>query len=254
MRKVVTVFLVLFIVIIFSFVVIRYFANASQQDNWFNNNWRAKLAVYPWLRTVFGLHWDGDARSDYLSSKQYTSLQIEVDRYDGCQLSDTVLAQVKSAIEQVVQKPAGVTVAQDSVLPLVMDSYDGAGIHAIVNMNQRYKTGGRQAVLYLLCLNKSSDRPSNIGLTEQADGLVVYWQTIEELTAGDDTSVDDYVISTILHEFGHQLGLNHINIPGCLMAETVESPARNIGLQVTPTAYCPQELEAIEKNTQSLYN
>ena len=75
MRKVITIFLIIFIIFIFSYIIIRYFGNTSKTDNWFNNNFREKLVRYPIMRTFFNLHWDGDAKTDYSSSNKFTSLR-----------------------------------------------------------------------------------------------------------------------------------------------------------------------------------
>jgi predicted Zn-dependent protease len=255
MRKSITVLLFVFIALIFSYLIIRYFGNAEQKDNWFNNNFREKFVRYPVARDFFNLHWDGDARSDYLLSDEFTGLRIEIDHHDECVISQDVLDKFVSEVEQVIQKPGGVTITRSNEVPLAKDSYNREEIRAIASLYQNYSAKGDEAVLYVLCLNTYDEQPSNIGLTVHEDGIVIFSNAIKKITSNNPATFDSYLISTILHEFGHQLGLDHINSAHCIMAPYVESPGNAAGaLQLVPTRYCSEELKAIEEIKDSLYN
>jgi len=199
------------------------------------------------------LHWDGDAKTDYLLSDRFTSLKIEIDHYDQCQWSQDIIDRFRLEIEQVIDKPGGVTVVQSNIIPLAKESYNRNEIRALANRYQNFSAKGDEAVLYVLCLNEYDEQPSNIGLTVYEDGVVIFWNTIRKLVADNPATLSAYITSTILHEFGHQLGLDHIDYYHCIMSESVESPGNAAGaLKTIPVTYCAEELEIIAEIKDSL--
>jgi len=247
--------LIIIIIISFGFVGIRYSANADEQDNWFNNEYRESFTQYKYLRDVLGLHWDGDAKADYLLNKKYTKLRIEVDRYDGCGISANAISSFVSVIEPIIDKPGEITITMNDTIPLGFESYDSEQIRALTDRYKGFSTRGDEAVLYILCLNKYSEAPSNIGLTVFEDGIILFWEAIAELVQNNQDIIDSYVISTLLHEFGHQLGVDHVENPQCIMAASVENPAPvNGAVSRAATEYCEEELAVIQKVKDSLYN
>ncbi len=255
MRRLLTLLLIIVIIVSFGFVGIRYSANADEQDNWFNNEHRESFARYKYLRDVLGLHWDGDAKADYLLNRKYTKLRIEVDRYDGCVISANAISTFVSVIEPIIDKPGEIKITMNDTISLGFESYDSEQIRALTDRYKSFSTRGDEAVLYILCLNKYFEAPSNIGHTVFEDGIVIFWETITELVQGNQDVIDSYVISTLLHEFGHQLGVDHVDNEQCIMAASVESPAPVDGaVSRAATEYCDEELEEIQKVKDSLYN
>lgn len=253
MKKVSIALLILFIICIFSFAAIRYFANEKSQDNWFNDHWRPALARYPLARTVFNLHWDGDARANYLLSKPFSKLLLVIDREENCQLSPAVLDQVQTKINAAIQKPSGVTSRESRVFVAMEDSMSNQQIHQVADRYRISRLAKDTAVLYVLCLGSYASAPSNIGLTVNEDGLAIFWSTISQLSNNNPSVRDEYIVSTILHEFGHQLGLNHVQDPGCIMSSAVESPGSVAAFRLpSVTDYCPAERAMIDQIKKTL--
>lgn len=255
MKKLAVVVLIVFIIVIFGSIAIRYFANAPEQDNWFNRDYRAKLSRYPFLRTVYGLHWDGDAASDYVDGRTYTDMDIVFNRYDECAIPTGVMEAVRQEVENVVDKSGQVRAVDGGIYVLTQDSYDRTGLHAIASHYRQFHTSGHTAVLNVYCVNAYTEQPSNVGLTTNEDGVVVFYETLKRDVGDDTDALSTYFISTVLHEFGHQIGLSHGNDPTCLMAEMVEvSGDLDPRLaSFTPVTFCPAEIEQIEKIRQSYY-
>lgn len=255
MKKLLILLLSIIIIVSFGFVGIRYSANADEQDNWFNDEYRESFSHYKYLRDVLGLHWDGDAKADYLLNRKYTKLRIEVDRYDECSISANAISSFVSVIEPIIDKPGEIKITMNDTIPLGFESYDSEQIRALTGRYKGFSTRGDEAVLYILCLNKYSETPSNIGLTVFEDGIVLFWETISELVQDNREMTDSYVISTLLHEFGHQLGVDHVENEQCIMAASVENPKLVDGVVFrASTEYCEEELEEIQKVKDSLYN
>ncbi|MFA6553364.1 MAG: matrixin family metalloprotease [Patescibacteria group bacterium] len=255
MKRTFTVFLVIFIIIVFGSLAIRYFANSAEQDNWFNREYRSRFSRYSFLRSVYNLHWDGDAAADYLLAGQYTNIKIVLNRYDECAITPADLEPVRLEIERVVQKPGQVTVVDGKLMTLILDGYDRAGIRTIAGKFHESKTAGDTAVLNIYCLNTYTEQPTNIGMTVNEDGVVIFYKTLQRDTGSATALTGTYLTSTILHEFGHQIGLDHGQDPTCLMADTVDmSPLLDSRFAVfTPVAFCESELQRIEEIRNSLY-
>src|SRR5581483_677174 len=85
---------------------------------------------------------------------------------------------------------------------------DPASLDAIANQRIYFPKQG-QAALFIMILSANSTDAHDIGLTYKEDGLIVYANTIKNLAPQNHQVLNDYVYSTLLHEFGHQLGLMH---------------------------------------------
>ncbi|MFH1207584.1 MAG: hypothetical protein V1668_03175 [Patescibacteria group bacterium] len=256
MKKTFIVLLILFIIIVFGSLAIRYFANTAEPDNWFNRDYRARFSRYPALRFVYGLHWDGDAKADYLLPESYKNIKIVLNRYDECGIAASDLEPVRQEVGNIAKKSGQVTVEDGAIMTLTQDSYDRPGIRSIAKKFHSVRTAGETAVLNIYCLNVYGEQPTNVGLTVNEDGIVIFYKTLRQ-DAGSDAGVfNAYVTSTILHEFGHQIGLDHGQDPTCLMAETAEISS-SLGSRFAvfaPITFCQQEVQRIEEIRTSLYN
>ncbi len=253
MRKLYIVLLILATLIGLSFLVIRYFANSSAQDNWFNNNWREKFARSTILRTVFNLRWDGDAKTDYLLNNTYTNILIEVDRQEDCSINPEVWDGVISEMKCVTKKTGEITVEESDTIPLARESYTSEQTRGMANRYRNNKTKGDTALLHIVCLNTYAEAPSNIGLTVYENGIVLFWNALKRVAGSNTIALNKFISSTILHEFGHQLGVDHIEAPFCLMNAEVESPPLDRPVYIQ-TTYCDEEIAAIEEIKKRFQN
>ncbi len=254
MKIAIIIFLILLIVFTALLFTTRYLANAENLDNWFNELFREQAAQSPALRALLNLQWDGDAKSDYLADKNYQSITIELDRFDGCTISDTSLDTIVEEIQTVTGKQDGVELVESDIIPLTSDRHNSAEIRKLSERYKSFRSGDGNAVLYLLCIGGYSEEPSQIGRTVYENGIVLFWNTMRELAGNNQAIMDAYIVSTTLHEFGHQMGINHIDTPQCLMQASMESPSLPVITAITiPKAYCHDELEEVQKVRDSLY-
>ena len=156
------------------FCVCRYYANSSRQSNWFNEKYRAKLAKYPLIREMLGLHWDGDGRADYLLDDKFKIIRIELDRDDSCVIPEGAMKKVTDEIETVTGKPEGVEVVESDTLSLAKESYSASDLRAVAQAHKQYNSAGSTAALYILCANSSSEAPNRMGSTIFEDGIIIF--------------------------------------------------------------------------------
>lgn len=248
MRRLRITLLIFVIVGSFGFSFLRYQANQADADNWFNVHWRTTFARKHWLRTVFGLHRDGDNQAAYLASDPAT-LHVVVHALPGSTFSTQIQNELASALTLVTQKPKGVTFSSGDIVPVQAQGYTRDQVRALANADGNHGTEQGTATVHLFLLNTFADAPTNIGMTAREDGIVIFLDAIADLARNDPATTNGYILSTILHEFGHQVGLRHVESADCIMAETVESPT---GYSSTPTQFCQEELQLIETQRAQL--
>lgn len=243
MKRLVKVFfLLLFIGVIFSFVGLRSMANGSD-NNLFNQKYRAMFDKYPLARDILGLHFDGDGRFDYLDRSK-SKLWVEIDTVYGTEIPqaslDLLAEKIKSSTGKDVvyyvsdkEIPAKQIVTQDDVKKLVS------------NYKNFHPNDG--AYLYLLFLQSYEPDPLLLGSTYQEDGVILYDQALKDLTKASPETYPQYVESTILHEFGHQLGLPHNEQKNCLMNSHADT--NNVVRETTKSVivdFCDYEKKLIQ--------
>ncbi len=214
----IAIFLLLIIFFSFSFIILKLLANGAE-DNFFNQKYRAQVAAHPVLRNIFDLRFDGDARADYLSSR-YNKIFIEVDQMEGLEISQSALDLLETKIESITSKE--VIIFRSDSIPY-QANVDGEDVKQYVEAHRNYKYASDVAHLYLLYLSEFEDQADHLGSTYQEYGILLYDTALRNLTIGNPKTFDNYWSSTALHEFGHQLGLPHNEIKGCLMNEHAES-------------------------------
>ena len=209
--------LLIVIVLTFGYSAVKLMA-AGSEDNFFNQKLRVAVTRYGWARELFGLHFDGDARYDYLGPR-YDWIRIEVDAMEGLGIDALVLSLFISKVEELTGKKASFVISNDKIR--FAEHCSREEIIELVEQNQnRYRND--YALLYVLVLNKSAEEPTILGTTHREDGIVIFESAHDSFTANSPSAKSNYMLSTLLHEFGHQLGLPHNNLPDCLMNEHAE--------------------------------
>jgi predicted Zn-dependent protease len=242
--------LLLVIIASFSFMALK--LSAAQADSFFNRHLREGFAKHPLARSVFGLQFDGDAKYDYLGNRSH-KVVIEVDSMEGLSFDFEVLERFRQKTSEITGKPA-VIVVSDDLIPLALSS-DDREISVIVKKHKDYKAAKRQAVVHLLLLNQYRQRPTLLGSTHNSESLVLFQSVLDEYALIKPSFKNIFAYTTLLHEFGHQLGLDHNDSAGCLMAEQAEEPVDWLG-RTSDIAddFCGYELALIESIKNSFKN
>ncbi len=235
--------LCLIIILSFSFVILRLLANGSE-DNFFNQKWRLSFGKSPLLRQILGLHFDGDGRYDYLHGKDKKIL-IEIDAMQGVKIPQDAVDLLVTKMQDATGKRV-IYSYSDQNIPFQAQS-SGKEVSDLVKKYRNFQIANSSSV-YLLYLNQSKDQADLLGSTYQEYGIVLYDKILRDFTRTNPKSFSNYVESTALHEFGHQLGLAHNTQPDCLMAENAEEShvARENPIDII-VDFCPYEKDLIMK-------
>ncbi|MBX4191203.1 MAG: hypothetical protein KW804_00145 [Candidatus Doudnabacteria bacterium] len=217
MRRAILAFLLL--LVIFSsitFIILRVSANGAE-DNFFNHKWRQKFAKDPFFRQILGLHFDGDARADYLGDK-YSKIVIEVDQMIDHEIPYQALELLKKKIEQTTGKQ--VEILESDKIPYIENVYHDD----VVEIAKKYRNVKikNSASLYLLYLSTYEGSNDHLGSTYEEYGILLFESALKNFTSENHDTFVNYVESTALHEFGHLIGLPHNDFQNCLLNEHAE--------------------------------
>ena len=243
MRKAIIVAILLAVIVLtFSNVILRLLANGAE-DNFFNQKYREKFASYPLFRKSIGLHFDGDAKKDYLGTR-YKKIVVEVDEMEGLSVSFEALDIFSQKIRQATGKE--VQIVRSDKVPFDDDVTD-AEISEIVKKYRNVNFIANSAYIYFLYLSEFDDNIDHLGSTYQENGILLFDFALRNFTSNSPKTLDNYVESTALHEFGHQIGLGHNQQPGCLMNEQLEQAYRFSERPVDViTDFCEYEKQLIQ--------
>lgn len=220
---------------------------AGDANTAWNQTTRYTLGKYPVMRSIFGLHNVGDARADYLSGKK--GIIIEVVQPQGNPLEDAVIDQFAAN----VQKSTGKITKIYNVDTVDRKIESESDITDIVKGFHRHLDPGF-VNLFIMYVDDFANSGNQVGKTYQEFGMILSDKNLQEITHDYPQSLREYQESTMLHEFGHQIGLDHNDQSGCIMNASVEQPSHSFsfgGIQ-SVTDFCPYELDQL-KTLQSKY-
>ena len=246
--------LFILIVLSFAFVFLKMSSRGSE-FSFFNQNLRYRFGEYQILRQLFGLRSDGDARLAYLGQK-HKKILIEVDQMVGLdknlEITDSLLQKLAEKIKNITGKE---TAFKYSNINIPYSSV--ATLENLKKIEEEYRNQqetGETAVIYLLLAIQDGNDPDKLGSTLGEDGIILFQKTFKDSMLKTDArpdTYDNFILGTLLHEFGHQIGLPHNIYPDCLMNAYTE-----FSNQVKPdriiSDFCGHEKGEIAK-TLSLY-
>lgn len=236
-----TCFLFFFIVGLASFMYLR-FSALSTESNFFNDNLRYKFARYPAMRQILGLHFDGDAKADYLG-KKYKNITIKIIAMDGLEIDRETVKSFAEKVEKITNKETKYLY------------YPNIKYEASISVDELRKylednnsfLFSEEAVLYTFIASQNKDNNENLGLTLSENGIILFKNTLINSMRNDTMdNFDSYSVSLLLHEFGHQLGLDHNSNPDCLMNAQTEFSDRGKLLE-NVNDFCDYEKNQIER-------
>ena len=230
---------ILILIIVFNLVYLFFFALFNSQVFLAKSvTLRDEFSKNELLQVAFQLDRLSDAKRDLLRK----DLDIIVIPTADFSLENGVSSNVAKKISEVTEKK--VSIVTDKILErkrigdLSQENFEKISEEAA-------KKAGSKNYLAIILLDKSGDAPTNVGMAEGERTIVLFEGRIAELSE-TQTVLDDLKVSTVLHEYGHLIGLEHNNNEGCLMNEKVESPGNNWSASL-PQTFCSFEKSEIEK-------
>lgn len=189
--------------------------NAPVIDDEGNINLNALERVNPSFR-MENLNQLGASAVDLASSDQYKSVTLEVVSVEGFEPSAFAKQNLIQFIEDRLNKPNGVTVVEQTIPPLGVDSYTVETIFGEVEAVHRtqFSIGDNLAIFIFFAdqddeQTEFTNRESNfiLGTAYLNTSFVIYESTLRTLTGNNPSDLERVQAGTLTHEFCHLLGL-----------------------------------------------
>jgi predicted Zn-dependent protease len=189
---------------------------------------------------MFGLHNNGDARAWYLLSKN--RLVLEVVMPERAQKKDQVFEQFRKIVAKVLDRPTELVMVDSIPTGTLTES----GLKAIVEEKMRHAFPGDGTLFVVLADDYMGHEDTELGRTYKEFGILISNQALEQQSGGSKT-YEKYLLTTLLHEFGHQLGLPHTENTSCIMLPHARQfrVREDWYADSVPEGFCEEELSAI---------
>jgi hypothetical protein len=222
------------VIIVISMILVIYLAKFADQTiagKLLKNKIISNYSLVPLLK----LDQPGDYRYRYLDPEK--DIAVAVYYVPGLAPDEEVANWVEKMIKETTGKNATVNVNSYVHIPNLKSYTDN-------ELNKIRKEIGRSGRpdLHIVYLSTYDKVPGYVGLTVNKDTIFLFKATMYDLNNNKEV-VKLIERSTIMHEWGHLLGMEHVDDPDCIMSEAVEV-YENRRFQETniPTSYCSEEL------------
>lgn len=220
--------------------VIAYLKFGNGSDN--GSILRSWFVKYPLLVQITRLDQPGDQKYLYLKSNEPV-VDVYVYYVEGEEPNKNLKVWLDEMIESTIGKDVNY---QMTLLNYQNESeYDEAQLIGI--RRSFYRFSWNKPVLYIIYLTKRAEDPSNAGITQNKDTIYIFKDVLVELN--ENKSVQERLErSTIYHEWGHILGLEHLTRDDCIMSAQVDVLEGRYpkGMEI-PIEYCPETISKLNR-------
>jgi predicted Zn-dependent protease len=231
--------LILILVTLFSCLFI-FFAKFNE-NSFFGKIARKELIKHPSLSHTINLNQPGDEKYAYLDhNNDIIRVQLV---FIGNAEPDINL---ENWVDKMISETTGKKAEIHKVDSLLFDEQVTYSNKDLLKIRDGIKNNSDMPELNIVYLSSYSDIPTYGGLVQNKNTIYIFKGTLNNLTP-DKKQVSTLEKSTLLHEWGHLLGLEHNDISGCVMSNKVEVSDMPYlyGSQI-PTDYCQNELEELK--------
>jgi hypothetical protein len=229
------IFLELVLLFLLIFFLLVFYLIRFKSTTYYGKKLRVEILHHNYLTSLLNLNQPGDARFLYLKSSR-DNLRVEVNYLPRQKPDNEVDGWIKKMILGTTGKNVDIEISED-LFDDAKISYSDDDLN-----NIRNKLSSRFAPLKLniVYLTKYKETPSLVGLTLHRDTLFIFKENLNSLSE-DEIIQKKLEESTLMHEWGHLLGLEHEDDINCIMAEQVDVYTNKAWLNTIPTEYCPTE-------------
>lgn len=176
---------------------------------------------------------------DFLSSKKYTSLVVEVCYVDGYAPNQASLDNLKTMLSARLNKPSGIVFEYTSISSPGQGSYDIADLEKVEKDHRSEFTRRSKLAAWVFFTDAPYATSNTLGLAYSNTSFAVFEKTVKDNSGGIGQPSQTVLETTVAeHEFGHLLGLvdagtpmttaheandHHCNNSSCLMYYAVET-------------------------------
>lgn len=219
---------------------LRYQAQGSK-DNYFNQTTRYNLGKNDFWRWSLGLHEVGDAKAQYLNGDV---IVVEVVTARGLEANEEALRKFSSEIEKITGKKTAI---------INVDTFDSKYVNnsQLEELTSKYRRHKRfnQPNLFVVYASDFEGSENGPAKAFSEFGILVSDKVLKDLTSEYGQALREYMASTMLYEFGSQIGLTEKRDANCIMQSDVKKPGRAILFYGTllPSSYCNAEIEQADQ-------
>lgn len=248
--KVVTIFILLLIIgITFTFCFFYIFFNLKEPENLINQRYRKYALSVPTLAKMLRLEQVGDARYGYMY-KRGLPIQIHLFYQEGASLTEKTKNAILDRMQFVSHKYVLGTFEGPTILQNIPEKVNDQDLKDLRSTYAQTPSFFAKTIpLNIFVLNYYTPHPSYAGLVEDAYSIFLFKQAIENVAETEDT-IPSLEISTILHEFGHLGGAEHVENPDCIMVDKVENLNFFNKIPTIRDSYCEEDLKQIQQALQ----
>lgn len=238
------IFTFVFTFIMLSYVFFLYHFRISE-ENLFNQRYRPYFLRSAIAREIFFLDRIGDARFEYFNTGKQVVL-VEIDYQAGKEPNIDIEQWISGLIFHTLRKDVEIRISQEKKIP----DRDGFSDKELIKLAKNTRNLGPdkdRSYLHLVYVSKSIEALTNTGLVLTAGDIFIFVDRIRELS-NKDSIRSRIEQSTIKHEFGHLLGLEHVDSENCIMSERVEVyEKKRFQFENIPTDYCEETLDNLRR-------
>ncbi len=184
----------------------------GDRDSGFNQTTRYTLGTNGFWRSVFGLHQAGDARREYFLNQG--PVLIEWFKPISEEIDEKIIEQFAERVSQILGRPTQITFGGGMDDGMVaFDNLDSFELKA-----KAQQTDADSVMVVFFAKDYSPRKPDELSSTYRESGIVISLDAHRTFTQGFDEELSKYVYSSLLHEFGHQIGLVHNDDTDCIMS------------------------------------
>jgi hypothetical protein len=189
------------------------------------------------LVKAFNLDKPGDAKYIYLLDKN-RNINVNIYYSDSYLYSMDIDDWVKDIINDTISKNAIVS-KKPLQKELLKDYYTDDELKHLAKFARKETDALTLNVFYL---SSYKPDPDYLGITLNRDSIFIFKKSLASL--GENENISDRLErSTIMHEWGHLLGLPHINEANCVMSDAVHLYTdRTLWVSEAPVEYCAETL------------
>lgn len=246
------IFTLLFVIAVVSYVLLLQRFRIADPSNAINRQYRPLFVHSQILRKLFFLDRPGDNRFVYFSP-QKTKLAVEVDFQNHRDPNTEVVSWIKDLVFDTLWKDdVEVSVSKEDRIEDVEEFSD----QQLVTLERKTRNlfpKRNESYLHIVYISQSSEVPTNTGLTLTGDTIFIFRDAMVSLS--ERSSIRALVEeSTIRHEFGHLLGLEHVDRPDCVMSERVEVYAKKrFQFENIPMEFCEESKSSLRELREKVW-
>jgi hypothetical protein len=242
-KTIVVFFIILFVLIIPLAIFLIKFGNNSS----FSKYVKGEVIKYPGLALFLNLNEPGDGRFLYLGP-HHQQIRINIYSVNNTRVNESVT----DWMNEIVSETTGKKIVVSDLRPVEYKNNGLLGDNDLNNIRKIIVTeAGSVSDLNIVYTSSYSQKPSSIGLVIHRDTIFVFEDALKKLSEKSDIK-NILEKTTIMHEWGHLLGIDHVYNDDCIMSEIVEVYDDPTYGKMLPTKYCWEELHTINNMKQQI--